>query len=318
MSRIARRAAFIVVWAVLATSCSEPAKPRAGDEQAALGGEIAARATSGSVTDAVPVSLVASVAREQHVAPSVALRRLVDDAVASVAARDRSLDRRSPASWLLVAARGRIAADRLRLAAKAEGPPTDEEVNELSQRHWREVDRPITVRVVHAVVKRPSKDDPALTERARELATQLHDVLAATPTDDFVKKAKALPHAKDLDVVAESLPPITDDGWSTETPGRFDLDFSKAAHALAKPGDTSPVVESRFGWHVIRLVERLPEQRMPFESRRIAFAEEAVAMRAKRALDARLEALRRANPVSVQPSAEQLMRSVMTQPEESP
>lgn len=308
-----RRLAALGLAALVGSCSANDAPPRPHDQAAELGGEIAARATAGDVTEAVPVSLVASVASAESVTPEEAARRLVDDAVAAVAARQKGLDRAPPASWLLVAARARFTAEHARAAARAAGPPTDEEVKELSLRHWREVDRPTSVRVVHVVVRRPDKADPAKLERAKALAAELRAALldAKTP-EDFIKQAKAFAHPKEIDVRAEPLPPFTDDGYSIEGPDVFDPKFVSAAHALQEAGATSPVVESSFGWHVIRLAERIPERRMPFESRRLAFTVEAQDLRARRALDAELEPLRAANEVTIAPSAEQLMRSVMS------
>jgi parvulin-like peptidyl-prolyl isomerase len=70
------------------------------------------------------------------------------------------------------------------------------------------------------------------------------------------------------------------------------------------------VVETPFGWHVIRLVERVPEQRMPLETRRLAFAEEVYVRRARASTLARLEDQRVSAPVTILASAENLMRSV--------
>lgn len=311
-----RRIVALSLAALVASCSADETKPRTGpapqDREAALGGEIAARISAGSVNDVVPVSVVAAVAAEQKIAPADAARRVVDDAVAAAAARERGLDRSPPAAWLLVAARARFTADRLRAEAKAAGPPTDDEVKELTLRHWREVDRPVSARVVHFVVKRPSKATPAGIEAARHVAEELRTaILDAKTPEQFLEQAKTFPHPKDVDVHAESLPPFTDDGYSIEGPDVFDEAFVKAAHRIEKPGDTSPVIETKFGWHVIRLVERVPEQRMPFESRRIAFTEEAYVMRARRALESRLGPLRAANAVTIAPSAEQLMLSVM-------
>ena len=46
--------------------------------------------------------------------------------------------------------------------------------------------------------------------------------------------------------------------------GVTDPDFEAAAFALTQPGQRSAVVTSRFGLHIIELVERDPERRMPF------------------------------------------------------
>ncbi len=277
-------------------------------EQAVLGGDVAARVG----TDVFPVSLVAKVAVAQRVTPRVALKHLVDDAVAANAARAKGLDRELPTSWRLTAARGRLTADRILGDAKRAGAPTDDEINALTARYWREVDRPPAVRVVHAVVLRPKKPDPAAEERARVFAGELRNaVLDAKDADDFIAKAKALPTPAGVEVTAEKLPALVEDGRSVDSDQGFDATFAKGAFSIAEPGMTSAIVETPFGWHVIRLLERLPAQRMPFDARRIAFADEVVAMRAAAAAKARLEALRAQQRVQIAPSAEILMRSLV-------
>jgi hypothetical protein len=290
------------------SSCNGTHEAPPPPEQAALGGDAAARVGS----DVIPVSLVAKVAAAQHITPREALKRLVDDAVAAEAARSKGRDGELPTSWQLTAARARMTADRLLADAKLGGPPTDEEVKTLSARYWREVDRPPAVRVVHALVPRPKKPDPAAEASARALAGQLHEALVdAKDVDDFEAKAKAVP-APGVEVVVEKLPAFTDEGVSIEGDQRLEPAFAHVAFAIGEPGMTSAVVESRYGWHVIRLVERIPEQRMPFEGRRIAFADETVAMRAAAATKERVEALRPARPIAIEPSAENLMRLLMT------
>lgn len=287
-------------------SCSSEHAAPPPPEQAALGGEVAARVGE----EVIPLSLVVEVAAKQHVAPREALRRLVDDAVASSAARKRGLDRNLPTSWQLTAVRGRLTADRLLAEARRAGPPTDAEIAELTTQYWREVDRPVAVRTVHALAQRPKTPDPQAEARAKAVAEELlRAVTGARDADDFTARANAVPHPG-VDVVVQPLPAFASDGYVTEGEGRMDETFAKAAHLLTAPGSTSAIIETPFGWHVIRLVERIPEQRMSLEARRLAFAEEAYMRRARGLTVARLDAQRASSPVEIFPSAENLMRSI--------
>lgn len=309
MTRVSGTIRFSVAAALAALSvlsCGEKTTATK-NEQASLGGEVAARVGG----ETIPVSLVAKVAAEQKVTPTEALRRLLDDAIAASAARDRGLDRVAPPSWRLTAARARLTTDRLLADAKLAGPPTDDEVAALSLEYWREVDRPVAVRVIHALVKRPKAPNGALEAQDRAFAETLHAELVTAKDDgDFKTKAEALPHPAEVEVVVERLPAFAVDGVITEGAGQMVLPFAQGAHALANPGDTSGIVETPFGWHVIRLIERVPEERMPLESRRAAFTDAAYARRAKRALEERLADLKKANPSQVLPAAEQLTREL--------
>ena len=232
---------------------------------------------------------------------------MIDDAIAAQAARDKGLDQRPPAAWNLTSARGRITADRIYAEAVKKGPPTDEEVRLLSARHWAEVDRPPTMKVVQALVFHPKK--PALEPDARALATQIHDaVVDATSQADFEARAKAVTHDKAFDVRVEVDGTFTADGRVVEG-GHFNPAFAAAAGKLAI-GATTDVVETSFGYHVIRLLQRYPAKQMSLEDRRVAFTEEAYAFRGQRAVGAVMEELQARYSVQVSPAAESLMRSV--------
>ncbi|MDB4946033.1 MAG: Peptidyl-prolyl cis-trans isomerase PpiD [Labilithrix sp.] len=308
---LSRCRASVVSIALLVLSCGSCTRrdegERRAEEQASLGGQIAARVG----VDVIPLTLVASVAAAQQVSPRVALDHLVADALSANGARERHLDGADPARWLLVAARARWVADRTLEAARASGPPTAEEIAKLTELHWREVDRPPAVRIVHAVALRPK--DPHDDARARALAAELRAaVLSARDEADFTARAKAVAHPAELDVRVESLPAFTSDGTLVEQGGAVVEPFARGAFTISQPGDTSGIVETTFGWHVIRLLERLPEQRMPLEARRAAFAQEAVVARAHQESEARLRVLRAATPVVVEPSAENLMQSLLS------
>lgn len=296
----------VAVAAGMLVSCGEERARTSTSEHATLGGDAVVRVGA----EVVPRTLVAEVARAEHTTPKEATQRLADDAVAATAARARGLDRQPPASWRLRAARARIAADRLLEEARRAGPPTDEEVRELSELHWAQVDRPPTVTAVHALVKLPPPDK---REAARSFASRMReDLLQAKDEADFQARAKAAgvrAKSEGLEVITESMPPFEAGGALVEG-GALVPTFAAAAHALAAPGDTSAPVETPFGVHVIRLLQRFPEQRMPFESRRVAFAEETITRRARVAYEALLERARKTATVEVLPSAETSMRAL--------
>jgi peptidyl-prolyl cis-trans isomerase C len=298
-----------VLIAALVVSCGhdEGRAARTEDRNAVLGGDVAARVGA----QAIPLSVVASVAEAQKVTAREAVRKIIDDEIAASAARARGHDQRS--SWRLISTRARFTADRLSEEARRQGPPTDEEIEALSAKHWAVVDRPPSVRVIHAIVLRPK--DPALLGSARALAGDLHTALAQATEGEFENKAKSVQHNPKLEVKVERLPAFTEDGWVTEGGGRMDPVFSKAAFALSTVGATSNVIETPFGLHVISLLERIPEKRMPMENRRLAFAEDVYVLRARDLMNVRLKALRGGTPIAVSPSAEQLMRAATISPD---
>jgi len=58
--------------------------------------------------------------------------------------------------------------------------------------------------------------------------------------------------------------------------GRMAREFDKAAFALANPGDLSDVVRTSFGFHIIRLEERKPAGRQPFEAVRDSMVQDLI------------------------------------------
>lgn len=88
------------------------------------------------------------------------------------------------------------------------------------------------------------------------------------------------------------------------TPGETLADFDAAAFALKKVGDVSPVVSTKYGYHIIRLDERIESKRYPFEDVKAQIEQELQQEYIKRASQEFLDRWRNnaldANPQLVQ------------------
>lgn len=269
--------------ATLSASCQRQPPPLA---QSSLGGE-AARVAG------IPISgaLVSEVAGASAVSPRQALDGLVTDALLATAARSIGLDRQDDVVWpCTVALARRVVRRRLEQAA-AEGPPRDDELQD--------------VRVAHAVVIRSSR---VSEERALAVASAIRQAVAgARSVDDFEVRAKGSPHS-DAQVVVERLGAFAADGRTPN--GELDPSFVAAAFLLRAPADVSPVIETRFGWHVIFLVERTPFEQGALAQRRTDLAPAIFDMRARASLESLLRERRQAAPIEVLGAADALMSEV--------
>ncbi|MCC6849414.1 MAG: peptidylprolyl isomerase [Deltaproteobacteria bacterium] len=88
------------------------------------------------------------------------------------------------------------------------------------------------------------------------LAKRLRAELDATP-DKFEELAKT--HSTDTATAARG----GDLGFFGQ--GRMVAEFERAAFALEKPGDLSAVIQTPFGYHIIKLIERKDGPAKPFD-----------------------------------------------------
>jgi hypothetical protein len=292
--------------AVLAlAACGHDAAPPA-EQHADLGGAEVARVGA----ERIAVPLVEGVARAKGIAPRAALDDLVDDSLAAQGARAAGMESDPTVSWPILSARARVTATKIRDEARQKGPPTDKEIADLTAVHWRKLDVPEGVKVIHAVALYPTQRTPTNEAAVRTTSDRIAAAVAGAPdADEFEKRARAVVPEGKVKVTVETLS-FAVDARSLDHPNQaVEQPFVTASVALHAKGDVGRA-ETKYGHHVIWLIERLPAHRVSLEERRAILTEEALATRAHDLYEARLADLRTKFPVQVSTAAEDLMKSV--------
>lgn len=273
-------------------ACSSPSESAPRPTYGALGAGEVARVAGVSLG----APLVAAVAAARATDPRTAASSLVEDALAAEGARARRLDGEPVPRWAATVALARRVPYALAQDARAAGPPSDDEL--------------ATLTVVHVVVMRTRSVDGA---RGVMLAGRVRDaVVGARDEDDFLARADAATQGA-IRASVERLP-------SFDATGRFedgrelDPDFVAGAFELHTKGETSPIVETSFGWHVIRLVSRVVPTGGDADARRQAVAPIIESLRARMRLAEVLRARRGSSRVEISPAAEELMSHADTAP----
>jgi peptidyl-prolyl cis-trans isomerase C len=266
--------------------------------------------------ESISVFAVAQIAERQRLEPRAALSRALSDALFAAAARatlpvavTSSIERSAAARGLLE----QIAAD-----SAAAGPPSDAELADLLRERWPDLDRPEAVRTTHAVViNEDARRDAAARTLAEKIAVSVKD---ASSAEQFTSLAEAVP-AEGFEVKAEALPIMTADGRGLARADKgfvaassFDREFARAANQLQQPGELSPVVKTRFGYHVIRLEERIPASAVPKAGLPALLGPELQTRRAARQRRELLEKLRRASTTQIDRAVDELTARVQPSP----
>ncbi len=129
---------------------------------------------------------------------------------------------------------------------------TDQEARDFYQKNPEKFQQPEAVRASHILI--PTQNADAATKK--QMRTQVESVLKMAKTGtDFGQLARE--YSKDRSAAQGG-----DLGFFPR--GQMVPQFEQAAFAL-KPGEISGIVESQFGFHIIKVTERRPASTVPFE-----------------------------------------------------
>lgn len=301
---------------VSGVGCSSPASP--GVEVLVKSGSLPAGVAARVGTADVSIDAVRRVASARGLTLVAARDLLVREALFAEGARARRLDE----GWAARAAlRGRLARAVLeKLRSKIYATPlARSELDEAIAERFAELDCPETFETYHVALLVPEGASADQRARARRAAEAIaHAAVGSRNTDEFRARANALDHAG-FELRAERLLPVTADGRvvNRETEqhvGDFDKGFAAGASKLTRPNETSPVVESAYGLHVIMLIARYPAHALPRDEQVEKVRDSIYAVRGKDEYDALAAALRKSHAPAIDRAAETLLQRVPVGP----
>lgn len=142
--------------------------------------------------------------------------------------------------------------------------------------------KPEQVRASHILIGVDSNATPAEKEKAKKKAVELREKILKGA--DFAEIAKA-----------ESTCPSKTQGGDLGLFGRGQMvpSFEQAAFGLKKAGDISDVVETQFGYHIIKLTDHVAAGTVPFDEVKDKIADYLKKQQGQKAVQAYIEELKK-------------------------
>lgn len=162
---------------------------------------------------------------------------------------------------------------------------SDDELRAFYDQNSEQMRQPDQLRVSHILKRVPPDASPEAKNAAREEVAKLRE--QAANGADFAKLARE--HSDDPGSAANG-------GELVISRGQTVPPFEEAAFAL-EPGGLSNVVETQYGFHVIKLTEKLEGGVVPFEMARDRIEQYLKQQGLQKAVEARVDALRESGTV---------------------
>ena len=186
------------------------------------------------------------------------LEKMIDEILLLQEAEKRNLDKDKDILAKVDRYRKRLITEKLyRQIASERAKISEKEIQDYYQEHKDRFRQPERIRVRQILILVPPNAGPEKVAKAKKKA---EEVLARVKAgEDFAELAKKY-----------SEGPTAGRGGDLGyfTRGRMVPAFEKAAFSLKKVGDTSGLVRTKFGFHIIELTGRQPARELPLEEAR--------------------------------------------------
>ena len=175
---------------------------------------------------------------------------------------------------------------------KAKKNISDDDVKKFYEEHIEDVTKPEGVTVAHILIQldeeKEASDPEAADKEAKEKIDAIYDELLKDPSQ-FEKLAQDKSDCPSGKASEGKLPSFDKDGMMLDGGGAMDQTFASAAFGIEKAGQITKPVKTPFGYHIIKLIERIPEEVTPLDKLKDRITEYLAAEKAQNDLNKMLD-----------------------------
>ena len=173
---------------------------------------------------------------------------------------------------------------------KAKKDVSDDDVKKFYEEHIEDVTKPAGVTVAHILIQPDEEEEDAdkADADAKVKIDAIYEELVKDPAqfDKLAQEKSDCPSGKRDN---GKLPAFDKDGMMLDGSGAMDQTFATAAFAIEKEGQITKPVKTQFGYHIIKLIERNPEEVTPLEKLKDRITEFLAAEKAQAELNKTLD-----------------------------
>ncbi|MBR3688602.1 MAG: peptidylprolyl isomerase [Lentisphaeria bacterium] len=151
---------------------------------------------------------------------------------------------------------------------KAKKNVSDEDIKKVYEENIEGFKKPEGVTVAHILIQldeeKEASDAEAADKEAKAKIDAIYDELLKDPAsfDKLAQEKSDCPSGKRDN---GKLPAFDKEGMLLEGGGAMDQTFASAAFGIEKAGQITKPVKTQFGYHIIKLIEKTPEEVTPIE-----------------------------------------------------